>query len=86
MRGVALLTHSQVYVDNSSSSIREAVEEYRLHSGDKLPWDRLLLYVGKTMANRFFQLVPSWDSVKRDSTRDVMKKYRESFHEFPRPW
>ena len=80
------MTHSQAYIGNNSRSIREAAEEYRLHSRDELPWDHLLLHVGKSTANRFFQLVPSWDSAKRESTRDVLKKYRESFREFPRPW
>lgn len=65
----------------------EVMEEFRQHdeSDDRL-WEYLRVLIDRSSANRFFQLVASWDSFKRDITRNVVQRYRESFHESPRPW
>lgn len=61
------------------------VEEYKAGRANRR-WDHLVFYLGKGGANRFFQKVSSWNGYKREITRTVLQRFRESFYEFPRPW
>lgn len=67
------------------NKISKVIEEYW---GDETTrsWDHLVFYLKQGSANRLFQMLSSWDGYKREMTRSILQRYRESFYEFPRPW
>lgn len=75
----------QLFVGKIDTVVK-ALNEYNSHSKGARPWVNWRFHVGKISANRFVQNVPSWDAFKRGKVGGVVKRFRESFHEFPRSW
>lgn len=75
----------QLFVGEMDTVVK-ALNEYNSYSKGARPWVNWRFHVGKISANRFVQNVPSWDAFKREKVAGVVKRFRDSFHEFPRSW
>ena len=69
----------------NESIIRTLVNETQLTGLDNVPWKRLQISFEPQVAVQYAANVGSWDAVKRQHTRELLRDLRREFHKFPRP-
>ena len=71
----------------STEDLEGALEEIDVHGLDNMEWDRLKIVLRRAHASsNYLARLGSWDDLKREALRKVLREFRDNFHQFPRPW